>query len=234
MKAKQTLSIIYEEIKHYFKLDEEGNLWNLLTGSGQRGKKGEWKPCYQNKPNKAGYLHVSFKGALYLQHRIIYCLYTKLDVPTNLQIDHIDGDRVNNNIDNLRLVTRRENCQNQSGHRNGRLPGTTYNKPTKKWQAQILLSNGELVSLGYFNSEVEAHQRYIEALNLIHLNKIEIQKHFNLAQFTSKYKGVSWHKNSHKWIARITVNSKLKHLGYFNSEEEAHQAYLNFKKGGAS
>ena len=163
MKAKP---IIYNEISKYFKLDEQGNLWKLFKG-------GEWKPCYQNKPHKAnGYLRVRFKGTIYPQHRIIYCLYTKLDVSTNLQIDHIDGDKVNNNVDNLRLVSNRENHQNRSEHRNGRLPGTTYRKQRKTWEARIYLStNGECVSLGSFNSEVEAHQRYIEALNLIHLNK---------------------------------------------------------------
>ena len=226
MTAKQTLPIIYEEISKYFKLDEQGNLWKRY------GKSSTWKPCHQNKTDKLGYLQVSFKGINYLQHRIIYCLHTKLEIPIALDIDHINGLRHDNSIDNLRLVSPRENCQNRSRHRNGGLVGATYIKQRKKWEARIYLSKNERVSLGYFNSEVEAHQRYIEALNLIHLNKIEIQKHFNIAQFTSKYKGVYWYKNSRKWVARITVNSKLKHLGSFNSEEEAYTAILNHKKGG--
>ena len=40
-------------------------------------------------------------------------------------------------------------------------------------------------------------------------------------------KGYSWYKG--KWQARIRINGKQKHLGYFNTEEEARQAYLNAK-----
>ncbi len=42
---------------------------------------------------------------------------------------------------------------------------------------------------------------------------------------SSKYKGVSWHRQKMKWQARITLNGKLKHLGWFSSEEEAARAY---------
>lgn len=233
MQTKQALPIIYNEIKDYFKLDSEGNLWNLLTTANRHGKKGEWHPCYQNKPNKScGYLVVRFKGISYKQHRIVYSLATKQDTPTDLYIDHIDGNRVNNNIDNLRLVSHRENQQNQVKHRQGGLVGTNYDKQRKKWQARIriVLSNGEKVNLGYFNTELEAHNRYMEALPLVHLSKEEIQKHFNIAQFTSNYKGISWHKAHKKWESYIKVNGNQKHLGYFTSEEEAYQAYLSFKE----
>lgn len=42
---------------------------------------------------------------------------------------------------------------------------------------------------------------------------------------TSKYKGVSWHKQHDKWIARIGVNGKRIHSGYFDDEIEAARAY---------
>lgn len=43
----------------------------------------------------------------------------------------------------------------------------------------------------------------------------------------SKYKGVTWAKNSNKWQVGINVNGKRKHLGYFVDEDEAGQAYNN-------
>jgi len=42
-------------------------------------------------------------------------------------------------------------------------------------------------------------------------------------------KGYSWNKKAKKWQAKIRVNGKLIHLGHFNTEEEAHQAYLAAK-----
>lgn len=42
---------------------------------------------------------------------------------------------------------------------------------------------------------------------------------------SSKYKGVSWHKNAKKWTSYIRHNGKLTHLGLFSSEEEAARAY---------
>ncbi len=42
---------------------------------------------------------------------------------------------------------------------------------------------------------------------------------------TSGYKGVSWHRNRNKWQALIGKNNKLKHLGYFETMEDAVNAY---------
>ena len=47
---------------------------------------------------------------------------------------------------------------------------------------------------------------------------------------TSKYVGVTWNKDRDKWVSRITINGKFKYLGYFTSEEEAHEAYQNALK----
>ena len=43
--------------------------------------------------------------------------------------------------------------------------------------------------------------------------------------FTSKYTGVSWHKKSEKWISRIVINGKVKYIGCFHNELDAHKAY---------
>ena len=46
----------------------------------------------------------------------------------------------------------------------------------------------------------------------------------------SKYVGVSKRKDRNKWIARIMINNKSKHLGYFDNEYDAHLAYQNALK----
>lgn len=46
-------------------------------------------------------------------------------------------------------------------------------------------------------------------------------------KYSSKYKGVSWHKVAKKWVCKIEINRKSHYLGLFNCEKEAHQAYQN-------
>ena len=49
-------------------------------------------------------------------------------------------------------------------------------------------------------------------------------------QWNTNAKGYCWNKADKNWQAQITVNSKIKYLGKFTEEEEAHQAYLNAKE----
>ena len=52
-----------------------------------------------------------------------------------------------------------------------------------------------------------------------------VTRSFLRSKTTSKYTGVYLHKKTGKWKAGIRINGKIKHLGYFNKEEDAHKAY---------
>lgn len=85
--------------------------------------------------------------------------------PKGLEIDHKNGQGTDNQRHNLRFVTRRQNQQNQ---RNGRkktsqLPGVTWHKRNKRWQAQIRI-NGHRTYLGQFESEIKAFKVYCQAV----------------------------------------------------------------------
>lgn len=111
--------------------------------------------------NKNGYIQLKIKRKIYLAHRIIW-LMNHCKFPDG-EIDHIDGNRSNNCLENLRDVTKRENLQNKTIHRTGRLPGATYKKANKKWVAQIEV-NGKRKHIGYFFTEIDAHIAYKEAI----------------------------------------------------------------------
>jgi len=83
-------------------------------------------------------------------HRMIIC------PPSNFVIDHIDGDGLNNQRENLRAVSHRVNLQNQQKHRNGKPVGITVTKNRKKkFRAKIKVSKQE-ISLGTYENIEDA------------------------------------------------------------------------------
>ena len=108
-----------------------------------------------------GYRAISVNSKLYRAHRLAW-LYVYGEFPKK-QIDHINGNRDDNRIDNLREVTVSENACNKRN-----------------------------------------------------------------PQGSNQYLGVTKKKckNKYKWCARIMINKKAKHIGYFDSVEDARNAYL--------
>ena len=78
-------------------------------------------------------------------------------------IDHRDGNPSNNRIENLRVTTHQGNMWNQV-----RAKGYSWHEQTKKWMAQIKV-NGKTINLGYFDTEEEAHQAYLDAKKIHHV-----------------------------------------------------------------
>ena len=72
------------------------------------------------------------------------------------------------------------------------------------------------------------HKDYNKQNN--NLNNLRIATHQQNNWNRENTKGCSWYKRKKKWRAYIGVNNKQKHLGYFESEEDAHLAYLTAKK----
>ena len=226
MTAKQTLPIIYEEIKHYFKLDEQGNLYRKVIKSSPLGEVGDWVNCSVRKPHHTGYLYVNFKNKGLSVSRLYFALFHRVDIANDMCIDHIDGNPLNNTKENLRLVTVRENCQNRNTHRDGRLPGTCRTKDGK-WQAQIN-AFGRPFYLGCYEKEEEAFSVYCkgEAMLKNNATREEIQKAFRVAQFTRTLKGV--YKNSSiSYGMQIRINKKLIFISFpYCTELEAHELFL--------
>jgi hypothetical protein len=114
--------------------------------------------------HKSGYRQIRLDGVGYPAHRLIW-IYHNGSINENLQIDHINGVKDNNTIENLRLVTAQQNCYNRSRLKS---KGYTWNKNTNKWQASIFL-NGKLKYLGSFINEQEARNIYLQACSQHHI-----------------------------------------------------------------
>jgi len=105
-----------------------------------------------------GYISINFNGESFLAHRLAW-LFIHGEFPAD-HTDHINHDRADNRIVNLRSVTCRENQQNakiRMDNTSGHL-GVCWHKKTSKWQSTIRV-NGERIHLGIFdniNDAVEA------------------------------------------------------------------------------
>lgn len=87
--------------------------------------------------------------------------------PQGLVTDHIDDNGLNNQKENLRFITQRENCQYpRTGNKSSPHPGVNWHKQRRKWRARIWVNSRERY-LGLFNSEGEAAQAYQDALEEI-------------------------------------------------------------------
>ena len=146
---------------------EYGNVYRLY-----HLKKGdEWKEI--KFTNWQGYMVFRFqlnkKRYSFGFHRLIYWLHNRdwdiLDSNKDNSIDHIDGNPLNNNIENLRVVTNQENHFNET-----RAKGYCWNKTAKKWVSHIRL-NGKTKYLGLFDKKEDAHNAYLDAKKIYHIIK---------------------------------------------------------------
>lgn len=127
-----------------------------------------WKKSNSNKVrvgqeithvDSYGYLGVQFQFVRWKAHRLAWYLYYG-EVPEG-DIDHINGDRTDNRIENLRLASRGENLRNMrvSGKGSSKYKGVSWHKAAGKWSAQITLDNKKK-HLGLFEEEISAALAY--------------------------------------------------------------------------
>lgn len=114
--------------------------------------------------HSAGYRYVNLYkegecSPVCLVHNLVVTAF-KRELKELEQINHLDGDKTNNSLDNLEITTLRENIS----HRNGGAKGYYFNKEAEKWHAQIGI-NGKNIYLGQYDTEEEAGLAYRNALD---------------------------------------------------------------------
>ena len=118
------------------------------------------------RTNKFGYVDIIIGKAFYKAHRLAW-LYVYGEDP-KMDIDHVNGDRADNRIINLRQISRSENLQNQCKPRSkvsGYLGVTRHFDG--RWRARVRV-NGKYMHLGCFSTALEASIAYKTAKSLYH------------------------------------------------------------------
>lgn len=98
-----------------------------------------------------------------LMHRTI------LSAPTGMDVDHINGDGLDNRRENLRTCSHAENCRNRGYNSNSKsgIKGVIWDKSRNKWTAGVKV-DGKRYNLGRFSSKDEAVEVYRKALKHYH------------------------------------------------------------------
>jgi hypothetical protein len=141
-------------IGYDYAINEAGEVRNNKTGR-------ILKAC----ANKHGYLLVELykdgEGKCHYIHSLLGDYF--LGCPPGKSIDHIDRNRSNNNLSNLRVVTSQQNQFNRNNTK-----GYTWSKQSCKWKAQICV-NGDKRYLGLYTIEEDARSAYLTAKAILHV-----------------------------------------------------------------
>ncbi|MDI4633332.1 HNH endonuclease [Pelomonas sp. V22] len=162
MSAKED-KLTAERLRELLTYDPETGLFiRRVNRPGKWGKAG----TVAGHINAHGY-RVIWIGANHMAHRLAW-LYVHGAWPDG-QLDHINQDKTDNRLENLRLVTHAENMQNRPHQRNnstglkGVLPRTKYGG----WPA-LICANNKQIWLGTFDSPEAAHAAYCAAAARLH------------------------------------------------------------------
>lgn len=163
MAAKQH-TFSREQIEHLLDYDRETGIFRWRVALNGRIRVGQQAGTL-NHP--LGYVNIRI-GRVYVQaHRLAWFLHYDVWPDHTLDIDHINGDRKDNRIQNLRLLNRSHNVQNRYGpnknNKSGKL-GVYYKQKVrgKPWYSVIRVDDKQIF-LGYFATAEEAEQAHLEA-----------------------------------------------------------------------
>ena len=155
---------IYIKIKGFenYEVSNFGNVKSLKNNKIKLLSQGTHSNGYKHVTLLSNGLRKTFKV-----HRLVCVLFSKnYDYDTNLVVNHIDFNKQNNRLDNLELVSCRENGNKKHLKSTSKYTGVYWHTKDKRWRASIFI-DGKTVYLGNYKEEKEASNAYEKALKEI-------------------------------------------------------------------
>ena len=150
--AEKALALRVEELRDALAYDPETGLFHWKVSRSAWAKAG----TVAGSLNNHGYTKIMFKRRMHAAHRLAW-FYVYGEWPAH-QIDHINGDRTDNRLINLRVADNKQNQENiglRSNNTTG-FRGVSFNKKSKMYEAHIR-HNGKKICLGmFFSAKVAA------------------------------------------------------------------------------
>lgn len=140
-----------------YAVDDSSNVYSFKWGNFRK-----LSPVLNGRGYYTVGLHKDGKVKRHEVHRLVAMTFLE-DFLNDLHVDHIDGNKLNNHISNLRMVTHQQNHFNRTTAK-----GYYWHKPAKKWMAYIKV-NGKNKYLGLFNTEDEARESYLKEKKKLHV-----------------------------------------------------------------
>lgn len=158
----------YEE---HYQVSDQGNVRSLdrVTCYGRSVKGRVLKSQVNNKGYGIISLRLNSKRKTYAIHKLVSTsfLNNNPDGTMKVVVDHINNIKTDNRLENLQLISQRENCtKDKKG--SSKYTGVCWNKQKNKWRSEIRIK-GKKKHLGYFKCELAAAAAYQK--ELIKLNK---------------------------------------------------------------
>ena len=159
---------IWKDIPEYEKLYQASNLGNIkslisniILKPNNDGYNRLYVVLYKNKSKSSKKVH-QLVAMAFLNHKP--CGF-------NLVVDHIDNYPFNNKVENLQLISLRENSSKDKKGYSSKYVGVTWHKRDEKWTSSILI-DGKRKYLGYFDKEIDAHNAYKNQLESLKTRKL--------------------------------------------------------------
>jgi hypothetical protein len=118
----------------------------------------------------SGYRLVVLKSKTYRVHQLVAMAFLG-HVPCGykLVVDHVDNNRLNNRVENLEIVTHRENCSRYQKNTSSKYTGVCWDKSVNKWVVRLRV-DGKRLNLGSYRNEKFAAAVYQSKLNELKRN----------------------------------------------------------------